>query len=196
MANEILIEQLDQAVEAILANPDALLPSVTDEVAPLLRIAVALRDLPREGFKARLKSDLERSTSMATEAKLAEADKTKTVNPVREGFRTVTPYLVVANLHEEIDFIKKVFGATGEYETDRPAWLTIGDSAIMVSDTSFREPTAAFLYVYVDDADATYRVAMQAGARSIEVPLDTPYGDRRCMIEDNWGNTWQIATHR
>src|SRR3989442_9734057 len=109
MANENLIERLDPAVEAIWANSDALLPRATDEIKPLLRIAVALRDLPREGFKARLKNDLERRASMATEMKPTEADKTKAVSPVREGFRTVTPYLVVPNLHEEIDFIEKVF---------------------------------------------------------------------------------------
>jgi len=108
----------------------------------------------------------------------------------------IVPRIVQSDAENLVAFIKKVFGATGDFQRDRPTWLTLGDSAIMVSDTSFREPTAAFLYVYVDDADATYRVAMQAGARSIEAPLDTPYGDRRCMIEDNWGNTWQIATHR
>ena len=53
----------------------------------------------------------------------------------------------------------------------------------------------AFLYVYVDDTDAAYRRAIDAGARSLEEPSDMPYGDRRCMVEDRWGNTWQIATH-
>jgi PhnB protein len=47
---------------------------------------------------------------------------------------------------------------------------------------------------YVNDADATYQRALNAGARSLEEPFDTPYGDRRCMVEDKWGNTWQIAT--
>ena len=52
----------------------------------------------------------------------------------------------------------------------------------------------AFLYVYVDDTDATYRRALEAGARSLEEPLDMLYGDRRGMVEDEWGNIWQIAT--
>jgi uncharacterized glyoxalase superfamily protein PhnB len=47
---------------------------------------------------------------------------------------------------------------------------------------------------YVADTDATYQRALNAGARSLEEPFDTPYGDRRCMVEDKWGNTWQIAT--
>jgi len=65
----------------------------------------------------------------------------------------------------------------------------------MISDAGVRSPTAAFLYVYVSDTDATYRRAIEAGARSLEPPFDTPYGDRRCMVEDHWGNNWQIATH-
>ena len=53
----------------------------------------------------------------------------------------------------------------------------------------------AFLYVYVSDTDATYRRALDAGARALEAPSVTPYGDRRCMVEDKWGKTWQIATY-
>jgi len=65
----------------------------------------------------------------------------------------------------------------------------------MISDVGLRGPMPAFLYVYVPDADATYRRALESGARSIEEPSDMPYGDRRCMVEDKWGNIWQIATH-
>lgn len=73
-----------------------------------------------------------------------------------------------------------------------PIW----DDVIRISPTDARPATPAFLYIHVDDADATYRRALAAGAQSIEAPLDTPYGDRRAMIEDAWGNTWQIATAR
>jgi uncharacterized glyoxalase superfamily protein PhnB len=54
----------------------------------------------------------------------------------------------------------------------------------------------AFLYVYVDDSDSTYKRALLAGATSLEEPADMPYGDRRAMVRDRWGNTWQIATHK
>jgi uncharacterized glyoxalase superfamily protein PhnB len=74
--------------------------------------------------------------------------------------------------------------------------MRIGDSIVLVSDASARRAMSAFLYVYVPDADATYRRALAAGARSLEAPADLPYGDRRCMVEDEWGNTWQIATRR
>ena len=112
-----------------------------------------------------------------------------------EGWHTITPRIVVHHAKEIVDFLKQVFGATGEYRSDRPSVITIGDSMIMISDAGIRSPMPGFLYVYVDDADGAYRRALDAGARAIEEPLDTPYGDRRCMVEDKWGNTWQIATH-
>jgi PhnB protein len=91
--------------------------------------------------------------------------------------------------------LKQVFEATGEYREALPSELRIGDSLVMVSDAGSRSPMRAFLYVYVNDTDQTYRRALEAGARSLEEPFDTPYGDRRGMVEDKWGNTWQIATH-
>jgi uncharacterized glyoxalase superfamily protein PhnB len=67
----------------------------------------------------------------------------------------------------------------------------------MVSgDDGLRDPMPAFLYVYVDDTDSTYRRAIAADATSLEEPADMPYGDRRAMVRDAWGNTWQIATHK
>ena len=66
----------------------------------------------------------------------------------------------------------------------------------MISDAGIRSPMTAFLYVYVNDTDAAYQRALDAGARALEEPSDLPYGDRRCMVEDQWGNIWQIATHQ
>jgi uncharacterized glyoxalase superfamily protein PhnB len=54
----------------------------------------------------------------------------------------------------------------------------------------------AFLYLYVDDTDTTYKRALDAGAASLEEPWNTPYGDRRGKVEDPGGNIWQIATHK
>ena len=107
---------------------------------------------------------------------------------------TVIPRIVATDSERLVAFIKRVFGATGDFTTDRPSMLTIGNSVIMISEAGPRDVTTAYLYVYVDDADATYRVAIDAGARSIEVPFDTRYGDRRCMVVDEWGNSWQIAS--
>jgi uncharacterized glyoxalase superfamily protein PhnB len=73
-------------------------------------------------------------------------------------------------------------------------WHTV-TPRIVVRDAGIRNSMPAFLYVYVDDTDETYRRALQAGASSLEEPSDMPYGDRRGMVKDEWGNTWQIATH-
>jgi len=115
---------------------------------------------------------------------------------VPEGWHTVTPRIVAENARQLVAFIKRVFGATGEVLAERPSEVWIGDSVIMISDAGARGPMGAFLYVYVEDADAVYQRAIDAGAQSLEAPLDTPYGDRRCMIADRWGNIWQIATRR
>ena len=73
--------------------------------------------------------------------------------------------------------------------------MRVGDSLVMVTEAGEREVFPAFLYMYVDDADRTYTRAIAAGAASLEQPLDTPYGDRRAMVRDPFGNVFQIA-HR
>jgi uncharacterized glyoxalase superfamily protein PhnB len=111
-----------------------------------------------------------------------------------EGWHTITPRIFADDAEKLVAFLAEVFDATGEYQEDRPTEVRIGDSIIMVTEAAARQATPAFLYVYVEDADATYRRALAAGARSVEKPAEMPYGDRRGMVEDRWGNTWQIAT--
>ena len=111
----------------------------------------------------------------------------------REGYRSVTPRIVVADVPAQVLFLRTVFGGTGSIEPGRPAEIRIGDALVMVSPATERDPFPAFLYVYVDDADVVYRRALEAGAHSLEEPLDTPYGDRRAMVRDPFGNVFQIA---
>lgn len=112
------------------------------------------------------------------------------------GFHTVTPRIVVSNVSAAVDFLRAVFNATGTVQANRPAEIRVGDSLIMVTPAGERELFPAFLYVYVDDADDAYRRALDAGAVSLEAPLDTPYGDRRAMVRDPFGNVFQIAHRR
>jgi PhnB protein len=114
-------------------------------------------------------------------------------NGPRSGYGSVTPRIVVSDVAGQVHFLQAVFGATGEIPGDRPAEVRIGDSLIMVTPSTERELFPAFLYVYVDDADAAYERALASGASSIEAPLDTPYGDRRAMVRDPYGNVFQIA---
>lgn len=114
-----------------------------------------------------------------------------------DGWHTVTPRIIVGDPEGLISFIKQVFQGRGEFRPGRPAEIRIGDSVVMISDgDDLREPAPAFLYVYVEDADATFRRATAANAVPVEEPTDMPYGDRRAMVKDAWGNTWQIATHK
>ncbi len=107
----------------------------------------------------------------------------------------MTPRLVVADVAGHVEFLRAVFDASGDVEAGRPAEIRIGDSLVLVSAADERERFPAFLYVYVTDADAAYERALAAGAASIEAPRDTPYGDRRAMVRDPFGNTFQVA-HR
>ena len=111
-----------------------------------------------------------------------------------EGWHNVTPRIVVDDVAGLIGFLRSVFGATGELELERPSTVLIGDSNVMISRVGPRPATPAFLYVYVEDADLAFRRAVACGARVIEEPVDTAYGDRRAMVEDRWNNVWQIAT--
>lgn len=112
-----------------------------------------------------------------------------------DGWHTVTPRILTSKPEEMIDFVREVFRGEGEFQVNRPAEIGIGDSLIMISDGGgLREPMPAFLYVYVEDVDETYQRAVKAGAETLELPSDLPYGDRRAMVKDAWGNLWQIAS--
>lgn len=114
-----------------------------------------------------------------------------------DGWHTVTPRIVVPDPQDLIAFVRTVFDARGEFRAGLPAEIRIGDSVVMISGADgLREPMPAFLYVYVEDTDSIYRRAIAAQAVSLEAPADLPYGDRRAMVRDAWGNVWQIATHR
>jgi PhnB protein len=106
------------------------------------------------------------------------------------------PRLSVESPKEAVVFLKEVFNAEGDFQSDRPTELRIGTSLIMVAGILERAPSKSFLYVYVPDTDAAYQKALDLGAISLEPPAEMSCGDRRSMIEDKWGNRWQIATHR
>ena len=114
---------------------------------------------------------------------------------IPDGWHSITPRLIVRDVPRMVEFLKQAFNADGEYNSERPSQLRIGDSLVMVSGVEVRDPMRSFLYLYVEDTDTTYERAMKAGAESLEDPCNTPYGDRRAMIRDPGGNIWQIATH-
>ena len=115
---------------------------------------------------------------------------------IPEGWHSVTSRLVVHEPAILVEFLKQAFNASGDFRTEMPSVIKIGDSIVMVSGEGLRPAMPAFLYLYVDDVDATYKRALKAGAESLEEPTEVPYGDRRGMIKDPCGNIWQIATYK
>jgi len=108
-----------------------------------------------------------------------------------DGWHTVTSRILVDDPQSLIEFLRAVFEATGEFRAGAPAEIRIGDSILMIGDGGgLRDAMPAFLYVYVENVDATYGRALGAGANSVEEPVDMPYGDRRATVRDRWGNIW------
>ena len=125
-----------------------------------------------------------------------------TVQPIPEGYPRVTPYLVVEGAADCLAFIRDVFGAEERFRMDAPggklghAETAIGDSIVMVADAGGENPPqTAMLHVYVEDCDATFQKALDAGATALREPADQFYGDRSAQVRDRFGNQWSIATH-
>jgi PhnB protein len=124
------------------------------------------------------------------------------VNPIPEGFHTVTPYLVVQGVPKLLDFLKQAFDAQEIMRMPRPdgaimhAEVRIGDSAVMMGEAmGEHKPMPGAIYLYVADTDATYKRALQAGASSTMEPAEQFWGDRGAGVVDPVGNHWWIATH-
>ncbi len=126
------------------------------------------------------------------------------VKAIPQGYHSVLPYLTVEGAARLIDFLKQAFNAQeGPRRTVRPdgtiahAEVKIGDSFVWLGDARGEwKAMPSALYVYVDDADATYKRAIEAGATSLMEPSDQIYGDRMGGVKDPAGNYWWIATHK
>lgn len=134
-----------------------------------------------------------------------------TVDPIPEDYPRVTPYLHVDGASAAIDFYTQVLGATERMRMpgDTPeqighAELQFGDSLVMLSDEfptmGAFAPTSVggssvTIHVSVEDVDATFARAVQAGARVLREPEDQFYGDRSGQFEDPFGHHWNVASH-
>jgi PhnB protein len=132
------------------------------------------------------------------------------VKPIRDGYHTVTPYLIITGAAKALDFYKRAFGAKEVLRMDGPggkvmhAEIRIGDSHIMLADEvpqmGFRSPTSiggagVGILLSVPDVDASAKQAIAAGARVLRPVQDQFYGDRAGTFEDPFGHTWTISTH-
>jgi PhnB protein len=134
------------------------------------------------------------------------------VKAVPEGFHTLTPYLVVRDCAKAIEFYKQAFGATVRtihYTPDKKsithADLQVGDSILMLNDefpggaASPLSPAggsaSCTIHIYVEDVDAIWKSAVEAGAK-IKMPLaDQFWGDRYGQLTDPFGHNWSLAAH-
>ena len=133
------------------------------------------------------------------------------VNPIPQGYHTVTPSLVVQNGAKALEFYRKAFGAEETLRMPGPggsimhAEFRIGDSVIMLMDEmpnmgSSKSPkalggTPVGFYVYVDDVDTAWKRAVDAGAKQVMPLQDMFWGDRTGCVEDPFGHKWNLAQH-
>jgi PhnB protein len=194
MAERDLTDRLDEIVDLILAQGDATAALRDLELAPLARLASDLRHRPSRDFKAKLRAELERRTTMTT---------VSTTTAVREGFTTVTPYIRVSDAGLA-DFLARVFDAQETFSGGGGGGgmhreVRIGDSMVMIGEGAAGEgavmpvrPVA--FHVFVKDVDATFARAVAAGATPLGEPTDRHYGERAGFVSDPFGNRWYIAS--
>ena len=191
------IEKLDQAVTHLLAAPKAKLHTEDPELLPLLRVAAELRQLPREDFKARLKSDLQRKSSMATMPETAASVRI-----------VASPRMTFKDVAKAIEFYKNAFAAkeTFRFEVGKGiahAEVMIGDSVVMLAEewpeggryspeTTGNSPVA--MTIQVPDVDAFAERAIAAGAKLQRPIADQFYGRRDANLVDPFGYPWSVFT--
>ncbi len=124
------------------------------------------------------------------------------VNFKPDGYHTVTPYLIVEDADKLVEFLEKTFDGkllikmTTDAGRISHGEMKIGDSILMLAEaTGEWKPTRTLLYFYVEDVDAVYQKALDAGATPVKELQDQFYGDRSATVEDSFGNHWGIATH-
>ena len=126
---------------------------------------------------------------------------TTTVSFIREGFHTLTPYLVVKGAPEVLEFARLAFRAQEMLRVKRPdssimhAEFRVGDSMVEIGEANEQfPPLPATIHLKVDDVDAVYERALQAGGTSLYPPTDQEYGERDCGVKDLGGNHWYIGS--
>jgi PhnB protein len=139
----------------------------------------------------------------------------------RPDERRVVAHLMVPRGREAVDFYTRAFGGELLYASEIPggrivhAHVRIGDSVIMLTEEHLQESgqasseerfqvklkspntlggTTTMLEMYVDDVDAAFPRALEAGAKIVLEPADMFYGDRYGILADPFGHLWAVAT--
>ncbi|MFI1394181.1 VOC family protein [Streptomyces sp. NPDC020681] len=125
------------------------------------------------------------------------------VKPVPEGYTSVTPWIIGSDTAGVIEFLKAAFEAvelgrmTGPDGRIGHAEVRIGNAIVMLFDAPDADwpPTPAFLRLYVEDAEAVHRMAVEAGGQSVTEVTHLFFGDRVGRVRDPFGNLYWIQTH-
>src|SRR5437763_16860398 len=189
-------ERADELITDILAGRRPVSPPTDPELAGLAELAEALRELPDESFRAHLRTQIERRTSM-----------TAVSDYVPTGLGTLTPFLVVRDAAAAIELYKEVFAALEMDRTTDPAGtvvhatLRIGDSVLEMgqhADVNVLDPEQlppVGMHLYVEDVHAVVARAEAAGVRGVRPVQRQPYGDLEASLADPFGIVWFVATH-
>jgi len=132
------------------------------------------------------------------------------VQPIPEGYHSVTPYLIIRGGSDAIDFYTRAFGAHEIMRMPLPdgrlghAEIKIGDSIVMLADEAPERNIVSpqslggvgvHFLIYVEDVDAQFAKALAFGAKELRPIVNQFYGDRSGTLEDPYGHQWTIATH-
>ena len=130
---------------------------------------------------------------------------------IPEGYDSVTPMFVVKDARKAIEFYRRAFGAQERFTMPGPdgkgvmhAELQIGNSIIMMGEECPEYPSKSAetmggspvsFYLYLENVDEAFRIALEAGAEAREPVQDMFWGDRAGTVQDPFGYTWMLATH-
>ena len=118
---------------------------------------------------------------------------------IAKDLRTVTVYFHPIGAQRFIDFLTNAFGATelmrhAENDMIMHAKVQVGDSVIELGEARTPDqPLPTAIYLYVEDVDAMYERAVNAGGVSMQPPTNQEYGDRNAWVKDPFDNVWYIA---
>ncbi|HET6977914.1 MAG TPA: VOC family protein [Pyrinomonadaceae bacterium] len=203
MAERSIIDQLDDAVTALLEQREPAVAEADRELTELVAVARELRGLPSEQFRATLKEQLGGKDNMSTSVKEIESTP--------QAVTSVSPYITYRDAAAAIEFYKRAFGATELMRLAEPsgkvghAELQVGALVLMLADeypdygmvsaeTLGGSPMK--LHLYVPNVDQFVERAVAAGA-SLSRPVENQfYGDRSGQLKDPFGYTWIVATRQ
>jgi len=194
------IEQVNRAVDGMLARADGRLGKVDAEIEPLVRIAAELRNLPSASFKARLKSELEGKKRMSTVLEQRSAE------PVKGRHVSASPNLSFRDPGKAIEFYTNALGAKETFRFEiggqiPHAEIVIGDSTINLAGEwpeggRFSAETLGFspvsISIEVPDVDRFVEHAVEAGMKILRPAKDQFYGIRDATLTDPFGYSWNI----